>query len=146
MTEDEAFEEISLLTQAETEPKLVIEELKLLVKRAKRVDDQRRVPTDNLWTPTWNIAASVALGWEMKAGKVATGYDFQSADQKFSRSQMYQQLMKVAAGWRKRAGESMRIKGDLAQGVTLPAVNENWYPYDWNNGWDPYWPWNWGTP
>lgn len=144
MTTDEAFEQIEILTQAETEPKLAIVELKLLVSRAKRVDDRRRLPSDVNWTPTFNIGAAVALGWEMKAAKVATAVDFKSADQSLTRSQLYAQLMKVSNEWRKRAGESVRLKGDLRRGVVLPAVNsDDWWPYageGWTNSW-----WDWAN-
>ena len=144
MTVDEAFQQIAILTQAETEPVLTLPELKILLVRAKRVDSSRRVPTDPLWVPTWNIGAAVALGWEMKAMKVATGYDFQSADQKFSRSQMYAQLMRVAQEWRKRGGESVRLKGDLAQSILFPSVNgpDDWWPVEteWTDDW-----WSWAN-
>jgi hypothetical protein len=142
MTADEAYAQIELLTQATTEPVLTNAELNLLVKKAKRKDSSNRVPTDSLWTPTWNIAMAVALGWETKAMKVATGYDIQSADQKLSRSQMFAQLMKVAQMWRKRGGESVRLKGDLAQNILFPSVNgpDDWWP--WETEWaDDWWGW-----
>jgi hypothetical protein len=133
MTVDEAFEEILLLTQAETEPKLSIDELKLLTRKAKRADFAGKAPSDARWTPTFNLAYAVGLGWEMKAMKVATGYDFQSADQNFKRSQMYAQLMKVAQGWKSKAAESIHLQGSYRRNSNLPSIND---------GNDP-WPWPW---
>lgn len=131
MTADEAYNEIEILTQATTEPVLLKAELDLLARRAQRADSAGRTPDDNLWTPTFNLAYAVALGWEIKAMKVATGYDFASADQKFSRSQMYAQLMKVAAGWKSRAGESIALQGSLRRNSDLPIVNGDWWPEGW---------------
>lgn len=41
------------------------------------------------WSPTWDLDAAAADGWQTKAGKAAGSFDFAEDGQQFTRSQMH---------------------------------------------------------
>jgi hypothetical protein len=54
------------------------------------------------WTPTYDLSAAAAQVWSEKAGILAGGFDFSTADQSFKRSQAYQQAIAQARYWQAR--------------------------------------------
>lgn len=131
-TEAQIRAEIIRFTQAERQPILDEEEIDDLVARSKREDGEKRPPTDEDWEPTWNINAAVALGWELKAGKLATDFDIRSADQDLKRSQAYEMCLRQADRWKRRVTESPQLVGSLASdlptGVFSNANDELFAP------------------
>jgi len=129
-TEAQIRELIVQFTQAGSEPTLADAIIDELVERSKREDSAKRPPTDADWEPTWNINPSVVLGWELKAGAVATDFDIRSADQDLKRSQMQEMCLKQADRWRARVTESPQLEGslkrNLPQGVQTNANDELW--------------------
>lgn len=57
-----------------------------------------------LWTPTYDLKAAAAAGWEWKAGKVAAKFDLAAGDVKVSLSQQFQQCMAMAKRFRGGGG------------------------------------------
>jgi hypothetical protein len=137
-TENEVRERLIVLTMARSEPTLTETEITQLVEFSKR-EDQNRVPpsdTDN-WLPTWLINGSVAMGWEMKAGKVAASVDVASGRQKISRSQMFTNFMAMADRWRRRSAQSIRLPSPMGRSITgiNNGADELW-DILWNFGYD----------
>lgn len=54
------------------------------------------------WIPTYDLSAAAAQVWTEKAGTLAGGFDFSTADQSFKRSQAYEQAMSQARFWQSR--------------------------------------------
>jgi hypothetical protein len=133
-TEAEVRERISLLTLATTEPTLSDDELDVLVARCKRVDINGIFADDANWEATWSLNSSIALGWEIKAGKVATAVDVATAKTKLTRSQMYDQLMKMADRWRRRVMDAIEIPSSMVG--KLPTVLNNSTDELWDLYWD----------
>lgn len=106
MTEAEARARIELLTKSSSYPTLSSDEIDALVAQAKRADSSGRAPSADDWEETWAIAAAVAIGWELKAAQVVADFDFESAGQKFSRSQIHKMCLEQAKHWRKRGGST----------------------------------------
>lgn len=52
---------------------------------------------------TFDVYGAVALGWEWKAAKAASGYDLSQGDSSWDRSQVYDHCMKQAAYYRARS-------------------------------------------
>ncbi len=136
-TEEEARTKIELLTMAASDPKLTSADVDQLVEFAKREDGQRLPPSDENWTPTWQLNASIALGWEMKAAKVSAAVDVQSGRQKISRNQMFANLMAMADRWRRRSAESIRLPSPMGRSITgiNNGADELW-DILWNFGYD----------
>lgn len=80
-----------------------------------------------LWVPTFNLAYAIALGWRLKAAKVATAYDFASNDQKLTRSQMFKHCMEQHEHWKKAANESLELQGAARarRSGSVPSANDD---------------------
>lgn len=133
-TEDEVRDRIVALTLAATEPVLTEEEINFLVNRCKRVDINGVTADDDLWEPTWSLNSSVAMGWELKAAKVATAVDVATAKTKLSRSQLFDQLMKMADRWRRRVLDAIDIPSSMVG--RFPSILNNATDELWDLYWD----------
>lgn len=56
------------------------------------------------WAPTWNLDAGAALGWRLKAGKVANRFSFTADGQTFNRREMFAHCMQMAKVYERRGG------------------------------------------
>lgn len=65
------------MTAAHSEPTLSSAEIDELLEMFKKTDSAGYLPTDPLWTPTYNLRAAAREGWKWKAGKAA---ELQSTD------------------------------------------------------------------
>ncbi len=85
-----------------------------------------------LWVPTFNLAYAIALGFDMKAAKVAAAYDFKSDDQSLSRSQMIEHFQALAKTWRAKSAETLtlqgagRVRGNLNSVLTANLDDDRW--------------------
>ncbi len=118
MTEDEARARIRLLVKADQYPKLSGDEVEMLVASARRADHWGRAPSDPLWEPTWNLNYALYRGWEQKQAGCAGHYDMQEADQRLSRSQVFEMCGKMA----------LQYKNKLSGSVTAPAPARAAFP------------------
>jgi len=60
------------------------------------VDSDGNDPEATGYTETYDLNATAAEVWREKAGMVASGFDFTAEGASFTRSQMYDQFMKMA--------------------------------------------------
>lgn len=118
MTEDEVRARIRLLVKADQYPKLSGDEVEMLVASARRADHGGRAPSDLLWEPTWNLNYALYRGWEQKQANCAAHYDIQEADQRLSRSQVFDMCGRMAT----------QYKHKLSGSVTAPAPARAAYP------------------
>lgn len=90
-----------------------------------------------LWIPTFVLPPSISKGWKLKAAKVSGAYDFKTDDQQFSRSQMFKQLMEMAAQWAQYGQGTIELQGSIRErrgsGV-FPVGNNDWL---WNDDDEP---------
>jgi len=54
------------------------------------------------WVPTWNLNAAAAKAWQVKAGKVASRYNFTSDGQMFERAQMLGHCRTMEKSYRRK--------------------------------------------
>lgn len=88
------------MTQWNIAPALTTVEVDDLLEQAKRVDAFGYLPTDALWTPTWNLRAAAAEGWRWKAAKVVSEFDAATGGGKnYLRSQQYKHCMEMAKAY-----------------------------------------------
>lgn len=59
-----------------------------------------------LWTPTWDLNAAAAGGWQIKAGKAAGRFDFTTDGQQFNRSMVVAACRAQAAEYRRKVSAS----------------------------------------
>jgi hypothetical protein len=73
----------------DSEPLLSEAELWSLLEQARRADSLGVAPGESAWVPTYNLNSAAARGWEMKAGKCAGEYQFETDGQIFLRHQKH---------------------------------------------------------
>lgn len=113
MTTQQARDFIEMFTLASTEPVLTDDEVDKLVSLAKRQDFNRFDPSSTQWTPTWNLAYAVRMGWKLKTSKLATAYDIDSSTQSLHRSQMFKQCQAMIQEWGRMPGDAIQLVGSL---------------------------------
>lgn len=59
------------------------------------------------WTPTWNLRAAAAEGWQWKAGKALKDYSVKAGSVTAQRNQIYQACMEKAREYRRGALASL---------------------------------------
>lgn len=135
MTEEEARAEIILFTDANSAPVLASSEIDLLVSKARRQDYLKRFPSHDDWRPTWNLAYSIALGWQIKAGRLAGRTSFSVKGQTYNRDQFYKHCMEQVEAWKKRISETVIMEGSwrrklIPGGSVFDGVQTNGYLED----------------
>jgi hypothetical protein len=55
-----------------------------------------------VWSPTWDLNAAAAKGWQIKAGKVASRFDFTTDGQSFQRAQMLDHCRSMERSYRRK--------------------------------------------
>lgn len=101
MTEAEARERLERKVAHDIEPILSAADVDDLLEQSKRPDAAGLSPSDPDWTPTFDVDAGAALGWEVKAGRASAAFDFGEDGQRFNRSQMHEQCMAMAVHYRR---------------------------------------------
>lgn len=101
---------LARLVAADMAPTLDDEDLDEILTKARRPDTACRVPSDAAWTPTWDLNAAAVEGWEIKAGRAAGDYDFAASGQRFNRSQVSEQCLKMADLYRRGVSGSAKVR------------------------------------
>lgn len=91
-----------------------------------------RVPSDTQpgvmmtnpdWTATYDLNAAAADIWEEKAAVLAQDFDFSADNASYSRSQAYEQAMKMASRYRsRRSPKTITLVPDVARERTLETT------------------------
>lgn len=114
-SEEEIRELIVTLTQGAVEPTLAETEIDLLVRQARRRDRDNRRPDQDGWIPTWSVNGAVAMGWEMKAGKVSNMTTFSSGTQKVNRQELITNFMAMSDRWKQRDNSDVALPSSMAR-------------------------------
>lgn len=101
---------LRLHLQPEQEPVVTDDEITSIITLARRVDADGNEIGDADYVLTYDFAAAVAMGWELKAGKAAGSYDFSESGLSFDRSQIIKQCLDMARVWKSKCGTSATIK------------------------------------
>jgi hypothetical protein len=89
-------------------PVLTDEDLDELLRMARRPDSGGLLPSEPGWVATYDLDDAACMGWEIKAGRAAAGFDFAPDGQRFNRSQIHAQCMAMARLYRRGLG-SVRV-------------------------------------
>lgn len=100
LTEVRARMRLRMMTDYTGEPALSDDELAELLETAKRPDRYGLAPTDTGWTPTWDLNAAAADGWDVKAGKCASEHYFAADGAMYTRNQIHDHCVAMAARYR----------------------------------------------
>jgi hypothetical protein len=111
------MDRVKAMVAATEDPTLTDDEVEALLPLARRADIYGFPPSDNSWTPTYDLSAAAAEGWRRKAGKVAGLYRFSVDNQSFDRQQIHDMCLAMAAQYKRGAACS----------VSVAPVNP-WYP------------------
>lgn len=120
----QARDRIARFTNATEYPELDADDLDELVMLARRSDADGVHFSDTDWTPTYDVYAAAALGWEIKAGKAAGDFRFAEDGQSFSREQVFEHCMQMAKTFRKGRSRATRTV-TLESPYSGPAVESD---------------------
>ena len=115
MTEAEALARLGRMTDSATDPALTAADLADCLAMSKLVDSDGLAPTDDDWTPTFDLNRGAAEGWRRKAGKAAGRFDFQTDGQRFDRSQIVAHCQSQADYYRRKIHGTITVQGTMAR-------------------------------
>jgi hypothetical protein len=124
VTEAEVRGRIAVFCDVDSDPTLSSEDVDVLVSMAKRLDDNGINPSEETWTPTWNVNYAIAQGWLLKSSRLAPHYLFMSGGKMFSRNQYFDHCMKLYHKFMSRAGMMAQRLGPEVDDFL--AVPNNW--------------------
>lgn len=108
-TEEDALSLLSRKVAADSEPALSPEDLNDVLSQAKRADVYGRPPTDENWSPSWEIDWAAAEGWEMKAALAASKNQTITDGRGTASSYLYLNCVRMAEKFRERILSSAPI-------------------------------------
>lgn len=108
---DTARARLERMVAAHTDPKLEDAELEDLVDLARRVDAYGLKPSDSGWTPTYDLVAAAAEGWDWKAGKASARVDVTDGGDRIAAQQTFEQCRRQADRYRARVVGSIGFGG-----------------------------------
>ncbi len=114
MTEEQALVRLGRMTAASEDPALDAEELADLLALSAVADGEGLAPSDDTWTPTWDLNRGAAEGWRWKAAKAASRFDFQADGASYNRSQVVAHCERMAAQYRRKIVSNVILPGPLA--------------------------------
>lgn len=101
-------------------PTLTTAEVDALLDIARRQDVYGALPSDNEWSPTWDLNSAAAYGWTWKAGAVAAHFPFSTDGQSFNRDVVYQQCLEQARVYAAKVSGSISVASDsCVDGVVI---------------------------
>jgi hypothetical protein len=104
LTEPQARAKLALMVLADQDPVLSDDQLGDLVERARRPDGEGSTwPDGDAWTPTWDLDAAAAEGWNRKAAMAANRFNFGEDGQSFQRAEVYANCVKQAEAYARRS-------------------------------------------
>jgi hypothetical protein len=104
----DAVDRVKLLTSFDAFPEVEGTVVEAFVVDAARPDADGLLPSDEDWTPTYDLNAACATVYELKAALVANRYDTSTDAQSLSRSQLIAQFRQMAKLYRDRIASTMR--------------------------------------
>lgn len=103
---DTAMARLDQMLSPNLEPVLDSDDMDLILDQAKRADSAGNSPSSDDWNPTWDLEAAAVIGWEIKAGRAASTFDFGEDSQRFNASQVHDQCMAMARLYRRGSGSA----------------------------------------
>jgi hypothetical protein len=114
MTEAEAEARLRAITSASEEPDLTDADVAAMMDVSRLADAAGMVYTDAGWDPTWDLNRGAALGWTIKAGRVANRFAFDADGAKYDRNQIHQHCVAMAQIFRNKVAGTSRVRGQGA--------------------------------
>lgn len=116
------FDQLYRMLAADAEPALDLEDLHTLLRLHRIIDTNGYPPTDERWTPTFDLYAAVAEGWRWKAAKAAERFSFSADGASYNRDQIYTHCMEQAKRYSSRIIRTLDVSphGHLYDEGMLP--------------------------
>jgi hypothetical protein len=109
-----ARNQLSRMTAADEEPTLDDAALDDLLYSAQLEDGDGIAPSEDDWTPTYDLNAAAAEGWRWKAARAASSYAFTMDGDFAERSILHLRCKEMAEMYRRRIVSSVPIVTDLS--------------------------------
>lgn len=111
----EAAKRVTLLAATNDDPVIAPSHVSEIVAQFATIDTDGNAPTDDDWTPTYDVYAAVATAWRVKAGNAAMRYTFQAGDQRESESDLHKHCMAMADYYDRYRAQSVTIRGQVGR-------------------------------
>ncbi len=103
-------EKLKKMTAWSTEPVLTELEIDELLAQASLVDSAGLTPLDEQWTPTYDLNASAAAGWLIKAGRASELTEVDPPGSGIMTSQVFQNCLTLARIYRAKVRMSVSLR------------------------------------
>ncbi len=129
MTEAEALARLTMMVSPTEDPVLSGDELELLLEDALVVDYLGLAPKQSDgtattgYTATWDLKRAAAAAWEVKAGKVASRFDFNSDVHGYKRDQLQKHCLEMAKQYRKGDVGTINIGAGVVYDPVIGNLN-----------------------
>lgn len=97
---------VKVLAAASSRPALTDDEVTGAIKAHPRVDVDGIQADQDDWDPTWDIYATVAELWGLKAGKVAGDFNFSADDARYDKGSVMAQCLEMESRYAAKAAGS----------------------------------------
>jgi len=104
----DAVDRVKVLSSYDGFPEVVTALVEAFVDDAARPDSEGRLPSDEDWSPTFDLNAAVATVFETKAALVANRYDTATDGQTLNRSQLVAHFTALGRMYRNRIASTLR--------------------------------------
>ena len=104
-----ATERLKKMTAWETEPELTETEVGELLERSGVVDAAGVAPSDDNWTPTYDLNSAAFEGWMIKAGRASELIEVDPPGSGILTSRVFENCLAMARIYSKRRRASARI-------------------------------------
>jgi hypothetical protein len=94
----------------DVDPILSAADIEDLLEVAKRADPDGLGPSDENWTPTYDLDAAAAEGWRTKAGRVVPRFGVSIDGDALHRQQIYAHCLSQAEAYARRVTGSIGVR------------------------------------
>ena len=112
MTAEQALDRLRRMVAYDVAPTLDEAAMDDMVTMRQLADVDGYAPSEDDWTPTYDLNRGAAEGWRWKAAATAARFDFEADGGSFKRDQILQHCLEMAK----------RYAAKIAGSVTLPGV------------------------
>jgi hypothetical protein len=92
----DAYQKLSRMVAADSEPKLAPADLEMLLASAARADADGRLPSAPEWIPTYDLNRAAAEGWRWKAAKASELVSVDLDGERLSSNQIFEHCERMA--------------------------------------------------
>lgn len=104
-----AFQKLSRMVAADSEPKLISDDIDLLLADFAVADKAGLSPSDTGWQPTYNLQRAAAEGWRWKAARASELVSADLDGERMSSNQIFEHCQQMIRTYSRRGTATLNI-------------------------------------